>query len=64
MEEENAPLDVDIDGKKLFSDDIVSMVQTELSRRREARRNTELQWVLNANFLAGHQNCDINVGSG
>ena len=61
---ENSPLDVDIDGKKLFSDDIVSMVQSELSRRRDARRNTELQWVLNANFLAGHQNCDINVGSG
>ena len=23
----------------------------------------ELQWTLNANFVAGHQNCDINISS-
>lgn len=55
---------MDAEGRKLFADDIVAWVLSELEKRRDARRNTELQWVLNANFLAGHQNCDINVGSG
>lgn len=58
------PLDYDADGNKLFADDIVSYVKKSLDKRKSERRSLELQWVLNANFLAGHQNCDINVGSG
>lgn len=61
---ERMPLDTGEDGEVLYADDIVNEVKTELERRRNERRNTELQWVLNANFLAGHQNCDINVGTG
>lgn len=38
-------------------------VLTELERRREERRNLELQWQINANFLYGNQRCDINLKS-
>lgn len=57
-------LDVDEDGKRLFADDIVAFVRDQLQKRQDARRTLETQWVLNANFKAGHQNCDINAGTG
>ena len=51
-------------GNPPYAEDIVAMVEEELSRRREERRPLELQWRLNANFLAGHQYCDINPHRG
>lgn len=54
----------DADGRALYAEDIVAMVAAELARRKEERRPFELQWRLNANFLAGHQNCDINARRG
>lgn len=53
-----------MDGNRLYKEDIVSYVKRELTRRREERRSTEMQWILNANFMAGHQNCDLNNFSG
>ena len=47
----------------LYSDDIVSEISAELERRRSERAPYELQWTLNANFLCGHQNCEIDVDS-
>lgn len=49
------------DGETLYSDELVSHIKDELERRRSDRAAYELQWTLNANFLAGHQNCDIDV---
>lgn len=57
------PLDTE-DGKTLFAEDIVAKIKSDLEKRRSDRKSLELAWVLNANFLAGHQNCDINVHSG
>jgi hypothetical protein len=47
----------------VFSDDLVGYILQELERRRDDRAGLELQWGLNSNFLAGHQNCDINMVS-
>lgn len=63
-EEQTIPLDRSPDGRELFCEDIVAMINSELSRRRDERRPLELQWMLNANFLAGHQYCDINPHRG
>ena len=49
------------DGETVYSEDVVDYIMTELERRRSDRAGYELQWTLNANFLAGHQNCDINA---
>lgn len=57
----NIPVDMAESGERIWSDDIVSSIKEELERRRGERSSLELQWALNANFLAGHQNCDINV---
>lgn len=54
------PLCVDAEGRELYAEDILRMLQDELSRRKEERRPLELQWILNANFQSGHQYCDIN----
>lgn len=43
--------------------EFVAWVKKELERRRGDRQSFELQWLLNANFLAGHQYCDINPRS-
>ena len=59
-----AEVDKDKEGHPLYKEDIIGMVSSELNRRRNERVGFELQWVLNANFLAGHQNCDINTYSG
>ena len=57
----NIPVDLDGNGERIYYEDIVSSVKEELERRRGERAMLELQWTLNANFLAGHQNCDIDV---
>lgn len=58
------PADVPVDrsdaGETLYADEIVSGIMQELERRRGERSAYELQWSLNANFYAGHQNCDID----
>lgn len=50
-------------GETLYSDDIVSEIYSELERRRSERVAYELQWTMNANFLNGHQNCEIDMKS-
>lgn len=54
-------VDRDEAGDVVFSDDLVSHIKEELEKRRTARALYELQWTLNANFLAGNQNCDIDL---
>lgn len=54
----------DAEGRPLYADDLVSFVEGELERRREERRPLEMQWALNTNFYAGHQNCDIHAENG
>jgi hypothetical protein len=56
----NNSLGTDADGKVLFKDDIISMLTSELQRRRAERLPLELQWQLNSNFYDGNQYCDIN----
>lgn len=63
-ENEYGAVDYDMDGKPLYSSDIVSMVKNELERRRDDRRVFELQWQLNTNFLNGNQRCGLNLRSG
>lgn len=53
-------LDRDREGRSIYSEDVIAFISAELEKRREQRRRCELQWRLNANFLLGHQNCDIN----
>lgn len=48
-------------GDAIYSDDIVSEILGELERRRSERAPYELQWTLNADFVAGHQNADIDT---
>lgn len=57
------PVDSDDNGDLLYSDDIVTHIKEELERRRDERKAYELKWSLNANFLAGHQNSEIDVYS-
>ncbi len=51
-------------GEVIYAEDVVDYILGELERRREERTGLELQWTLNADFLAGHQNCDINMVAG
>lgn len=63
---ENGSLVVDLeseDASPLTADEFVSYVKAELERRRSERQAHELQWLLNANFVAGHQYCEIHPGS-
>jgi len=60
---QNVPVSHDDEGEVLYADDIISHIMQELERRRGERSGHELQWSLNANFLAGHQNCDIDTAS-
>lgn len=46
-----------------FDDQIVSFVNDEYDKRRQARLPFELQWRLNAEFLAGNQYLDIDPSS-
>ena len=59
----DAPAAIDADGTEIYEEDLVSHIMQELEHRRDERAVLELQWTLNANFLAGHQNCDINIAS-
>ena len=47
-------------GEPIFSEDIVSQIHSELEKRRGDRSAYELQWQLNADFIAGNQNVDID----
>ncbi len=59
----NIPIDITDSGDELYYEDIVSGIKEELEKRRSDRAQYELQWTLNANFLAGHQMCDIDTYS-
>lgn len=58
------PVGNDFLGKEIFKDDVVSDIKQKLEKRRADRRSFELQWLLNSNFLSGHQYCDINTNTG
>ena len=45
-------------------DEAVKFVNDDFERRRKLKRDYELQWMLNINFLNGNQYCDINLYSG
>ena len=49
------PLDRDGQGRQLYAEDIIAMLESELARRKEERRPLELQWILNANFQSGQR---------
>ncbi|MCH5187721.1 MAG: hypothetical protein J1F63_04915 [Oscillospiraceae bacterium] len=59
--EANASLGTDADGKLIFKEDVISLIQNEMERRRRERLPLELQWQLNSNFYDGNQYCDINI---
>lgn len=64
---ENGSLVVDIDSQDespITVDEFVTEVKGELERRRGERSGMELQWLLNANFVSGHQYCEINPSAG
>lgn len=50
-------------GEPIYSDDLVSELLSELEQRRSDRAPYELQWQLNADFVAGNQNVDIDFTS-
>ncbi len=52
------------DGEALREREILAFLSDEYTRRRGERMPLERQWMLNANFYAGHQNCAINGASG
>lgn len=43
-----------------YKEEILEMIAAECRRRHDERRPLELQWMLNADFYAGHQYCDVN----
>lgn len=57
----NVPVMRDLAGDHIYYEDLVNSIKDELERRRDERAMYELTWTMNANFRAGHQNCDINV---
>ena len=66
-EVENGSLVVDIDSQQETSvtvDELIAEIKGELERRRGERAGMELQWLLNSNFVAGHQYCEINPSAG
>lgn len=48
-------------GDPLYSDDMVAELLAELERRRSDRAPYELQWSLNADFVNGNQNVDLDL---
>lgn len=67
IENESAVVDINDRGGSYTEEtasEFIAYVKQELERRRNDRRAFELQWLLNSNFLAGHQYCDINPSSG
>lgn len=63
-EGKDTPVGYSFNGDELYKDDIVADIKQKLEKRRSERRTFEAQWLLNANFLYGHQYCDINVHTG
>lgn len=64
---ENGSLVVDLDSDhetQITVDELVAEIKGELERRRSDRAGIELQWLLNSNFVAGHQYCEINPTAG
>lgn len=64
---DNGGAEVDIDTteeREVTADEFVAYVKSEVERRRQDRSAMELQWLLNANFVAGHQYCEINPSAG
>lgn len=54
------PLERADDGRLVYSDDLAGAILAELERRRDERMGYEMQWTLNADFLSGHQNAEID----
>lgn len=44
-----------------FVEDLVAEVENDFEKRRKERIQTERQWQLNMNFLAGNQYCKVNA---
>ena len=63
-ESAESALDVDRKGNRLFKEDIIANILSELEKRRDERLGLEKQWILNANFLVGNQYCDVRPYSG
>jgi len=47
---------------RLINEALVAEVRADFAARSAARRETEAQWQLNANFLLGNQYCYLNIG--
>lgn len=52
-----------VGGETVYADDIVAHITGELERIRDERMVYELQWTMNANFLSGHQNCEMDINT-
>ena len=55
IRQRDAPMAMDAEGDIVYEEDLVGYIKQELERRRNERGMLELQWTLNANFVAGHQ---------
>lgn len=53
-------IDFSKEGEAIYREDIITKILTELDRRKRERLPLEQQWILNSNYLAGNQFCDIN----
>ena len=60
----NVPLDIDDEGKRLFREDVIAEIFEKLDKRKNERSVLETRWTLNANYLLGSQFCDINLYNG
>lgn len=60
----NISIDTDNDGNPLYKQDIITWINDELEQRKNDRKPLENQWILNTNFLAGNQFCDVNTHTG
>lgn len=58
--QEQALVDVDEEGTKLYKEDIIQNVLEDLEKRRDEKSALESQWRMNANFLVGNQYCEYN----
>ena len=54
----------DRDGREMCAPDVVAELREALATRRSERLPLELQWLLNSDFLSGHQTCSVNSSSG
>mgnify|MGYP006331551953 CR=1 FL=1 len=51
----------DRDGREMCAPDVVAELREELEARRVERLPLELEWLLNSDFLSGHQTCSVNT---